>query len=76
MSPAELIEQVRLMNTAEKRAFLEKLCDEFGEELGLERSEPAAELTPEQIADLDRSWKKQQKEISSKRKAGPMPMFF
>jgi putative addiction module component (TIGR02574 family) len=50
MSAADLIEQMRLMPTEEKRAFIEKVWDEYGEELGW--IDP--DLTPEQIAELDR----------------------
>ena len=50
MSAADLIEKMRPMPTEEKRAFIEKVWNEFGEELGW--IEP--DLTPEQIAELDR----------------------
>ncbi|MGA3266977.1 MAG: addiction module protein [Verrucomicrobiota bacterium] len=50
MSASDLIEQMRPMPTEEKRAFIEKVWDEYGEELGW--VDP--ELTPEQIAELDR----------------------
>lgn len=50
MSATDLIEQMRLMPTEEKRAFIERVWAEYGEELGW--GDP--ELTPEQIAELDR----------------------
>lgn len=50
MSTAELIEQMRPMTTEEKRAFVEKVWEEYGEELGW--IDP--DLTPEQAAELDR----------------------
>ena len=50
MSATDLIEQMRLRPTAEKRAFIERVWAEYGEELGW--GDP--ELTPEQIAELDR----------------------
>lgn len=50
MSATELIEKMRPMPTEEKRAFVEQVWEEYGEELGW--GEP--ELTPEQIAELDR----------------------
>ena len=50
MSAAELIEKMRPMPTEEKRAFIEKVWEEFGEELGW--VDP--DLTPEQAAELDR----------------------
>ena len=50
MSTAELIEKMRPMPTEEKRAFIEQIWEEFGEELGW--VDP--DLTPEQIAELDR----------------------
>jgi putative addiction module component (TIGR02574 family) len=50
MSASDLIEQMRLMPTQEKRAFIEKVWDEYGDELGW--VEP--DLTPEQIAELER----------------------
>jgi putative addiction module component (TIGR02574 family) len=50
MSATELIEKMRPMATEEKRAFLEQVWTEFGEELGW--AEP--ELTPEQKSELDR----------------------
>ena len=50
MSATDLIEQMRPMPTEEKRAFVEKVWEEYGEELGW--IEP--DLTPEQIAKLDR----------------------
>ncbi len=45
-----MIEQMRPMPLEEKRAFVEKIWEEFGEELGW--VDP--ELTSEQIAELDR----------------------
>jgi hypothetical protein len=50
MSAKDLIEQMRPMPTEEKRAFIEKVWEEYGEELGW--IDP--ELTPEQITELDR----------------------
>ena len=50
MSATDLIEQMRPMPAEEKRAFVEQVWEEFGEELGW--VDP--ELTPEQIAELDR----------------------
>ena len=50
MSAAELIEKMRPMPTEEKRAFLERVWEEFGEELGW--VDP--DLSPEQAAELDR----------------------
>jgi len=50
MSAAELIEKIRPMPTQEKRALVERIWQEFGDELG--RVDP--DLTPEQIAELDR----------------------
>ena len=50
MSASDLIEQMRLMPTQEKRAFIEKVWDEYGDELGW--AEP--DLTPEQITELER----------------------
>jgi len=50
MSAAELIEKMRPMPTEEKRAFMERVWEEFGEELGW--VDP--DLTPEQAAELDR----------------------
>jgi hypothetical protein len=50
MSATDLIEQMRSMPTEEKRAFLEKVWEEYGGELGF--VDP--DLTPEQIAELDR----------------------
>lgn len=50
MSATDLIEQMRPMPTEEKRALVEKIWDEYGEELGW--IEPG--LTPEQVAELDR----------------------
>jgi putative addiction module component (TIGR02574 family) len=50
MNATDLIEKMRPMPTEEKRAFIEKVWDEYGEELGW--TEP--DLTPEQIAELDR----------------------
>ena len=46
----ELIEKMRPMPTEEKRAFVEKVWEEFGDELGW--VDP--DLTPEQTAELDR----------------------
>ena len=46
----ELIEKMRPMPTEEKRAFIEKVWEEFGDEL--ECVDP--DLTPEQAAELDR----------------------
>ena len=50
MSTTELIEKMRPMPTEEKRAFVEKVWEEYGEELG--SIDP--DLTPEQAAELDR----------------------
>ncbi len=50
MSATELIEQMRLMPPEEKRAFIEKVWEEYGDELGWDDPD----LTPEQIAELDR----------------------
>ena len=50
MSATELIEKMRPMPTEEKRAFVEQVCEEFGEELGW----VAPDLTPEQTAEHDR----------------------
>jgi putative addiction module component (TIGR02574 family) len=50
MSATDLIEQMRPMPTEEKRAFIERVWEEYGEELGWTDSE----LTPEQSAELDR----------------------
>jgi putative addiction module component (TIGR02574 family) len=50
MSATELIEKLRPMPTEEKRAFVEQVWEEFGEELGW--VDP--DLTPEQTAELDR----------------------
>jgi putative addiction module component (TIGR02574 family) len=50
MSAADLIEQMRPMPTEEKRAFVERVWEEYGEELGW--IDP--DLTPEQIAELER----------------------
>jgi putative addiction module component (TIGR02574 family) len=50
MSMTELIEKMRPMATEEKRAFIEKVWEEFGDEL--ECVDP--DLTPEQAAELDR----------------------
>lgn len=49
MSATELIEMLRPLPTEEKRAFVERVWDEFGEELGW--VDP--DLTPEQTAELD-----------------------
>jgi putative addiction module component (TIGR02574 family) len=50
MSAKELIEKMRPMPTAEKRAFVEQIWEEYGEELG--QVDP--DLTAEQVAELDR----------------------
>lgn len=50
MSTAEWIERIRPLPTEEKRELLERLWDEFGEEL--DSADP--ELTAEQAAELDR----------------------
>jgi putative addiction module component (TIGR02574 family) len=50
MSATELIEKMRPMPTEEKRAFVEKVWEEYGEEIGW--VDP--DLTPEQAAELDR----------------------
>jgi hypothetical protein len=50
MSAKDLIEQMRPMPAEEKRAFIEKVWEEYGEELGW--LDP--DLTPRQIAELDR----------------------
>ena len=50
MRATELIEQMRPMPTEEKRAFVEKVWEVYGKELGW----VDAELTPEQITELDR----------------------
>jgi len=50
MSATELIEKMRPMPTEEKRAFVEQVWEEYGEELGW--VDP--DLTPEQTAELDR----------------------
>ena len=50
MSRTELIELMRPMPTEEKRAFVEQIWVEFGDELGCDDSA----LTPEQAAELDR----------------------
>lgn len=50
MSATDLIEQMRPMSAEEKRAFIEKVLEEYGEELGW--ADP--DLTPEQVAELDR----------------------
>ena len=50
MTATDLIEQMRPMPTEEKRAFVERVWQEYGEELGW--VDP--DLTPEQIAELDR----------------------
>ncbi|MEO7298529.1 MAG: addiction module protein [Verrucomicrobiota bacterium] len=50
MSTNELIEKMRPMPTEEKRAFVEQVWEEYGEELGW--VDP--DLTPEQTAELDR----------------------
>jgi putative addiction module component (TIGR02574 family) len=50
MSANELIEQMRPMPTEEKRAFIEKVWDAYGEELGW----IAPDLTREQAAELER----------------------
>ena len=50
MSVTELIEKMRPMPTEEKRAFMEKVWAEYGDELGW--GDP--ELTREQIDELER----------------------
>lgn len=50
MSATELIEKMRPMPAEEKRALVEQIWEEFGEELGW--VDP--DLTPEQAAELDR----------------------
>lgn len=50
MSATDLIEQMRPMPAEEKRAFIEKVFEEYGEELGW--TDP--DLTPEQVAELER----------------------
>lgn len=50
MSATELIEKMRPMSPQEKRALVEQIWEEFGEELGL--IDP--DLTPAQSAELDR----------------------
>jgi len=50
MSATDLIEQMRPMPAEEKRAFIERVWEEYGEELGW--VDP--DLTPEQAAELDR----------------------
>jgi putative addiction module component (TIGR02574 family) len=50
MSTTELLEKLRPLPTEEKRAFVERVWEEFGEELGW--VDP--DLTPEQTAELDR----------------------
>jgi hypothetical protein len=50
MSASELIEIMRPMPTEEKRAFVEKVLEVYGEELGCVDDE----LTPEELAELDR----------------------
>jgi putative addiction module component (TIGR02574 family) len=50
MSATELIEQLRPLPTEEKRAFVEQIWKEFGEEIGW--VDP--DLTTEQITELDR----------------------
>lgn len=50
MSRTELIEMMRPMPTEEKRAFVEQVWEEFGDELGW--IDPG--LTPELIAEFER----------------------
>jgi len=50
VSATELIEQLRPLPAEEKRAFVEQIWKEFGEEIGW--VDP--DLTPEQITELDR----------------------
>lgn len=50
MSTAELIERIRPLPAEEKRELLERLWDEFGEEL----EDAGSELTAEQAVELDR----------------------
>lgn len=50
MSAAEIIEQMRPLPTAEKRALVEQIWQEFGEELDWVDED----LTPEEAAELDR----------------------
>ena len=50
MSAAEIIEKIRPLPTEQKRKLVEQIWAEFGKELGW----VDAELTAEQIADLDR----------------------
>jgi len=50
MSTTDLVEQMRPMPTEEKRAVVERIWEEFGEELGW--FDP--ELTAEQAAELER----------------------
>jgi putative addiction module component (TIGR02574 family) len=50
MSMTELIEKMRPMPAEEKRAFVEKVWEEFGDELGW--VDP--DLTPEQASELER----------------------
>jgi len=50
MSVSDLIERIRPMPTEEKRALVEQIGEEFGDELGW--IDP--DLTPEQIAELER----------------------
>jgi len=50
MSVSEIIEEIRPLPAKEKQQILEKLWTEFGDEL--ESFDP--DLTPEQLAELDR----------------------
>jgi putative addiction module component (TIGR02574 family) len=50
MSVSDIIEEIRPLSAKEKQEILEKLWTEFGDEL--ESFNP--DLTPEQIAELDR----------------------
>ena len=50
MSVSDIIEEIRPLSAKEKQEILEKLWTEFGDEL--ETFDP--DLTPEQIAELDR----------------------
>ncbi len=50
MSVSEIIEQIRLLSAKEKQEILERLWTEFGDEL--QPFDP--DLTPEQLAELER----------------------
>jgi putative addiction module component (TIGR02574 family) len=61
VSAAEIIEKIRPLPTEQKRELLEQIWAEFGKELGW----VDAELTPDQIAELDRRLARFEKDPSS-----------